>query len=336
MTFDPTTGIMTTTDLDYWRQQIFNALDQSNMYFNTNTGTNLFVVTSAMAAGWLANESQAALTQQLTLQQINESKIEIEGSKSVTPSGIRSAFLSLAPLVQKCSIIQATRDNEDWYIFLELNKPFGSVTSEEKEILLEMGASKHGCGKLSSKYPDGGTRGINPSKGTQNVIIDVDTGAKSLPPYPIVTIEGEGMIDASYQKKGVYVILNEIQKTQMPPLLIKVTVLQGFEDSVHYNDDRLQILNNFEDNFAIMQGIKVDFLKVDYAPIIHNDERKEWMYDFNFYDNTDPDNPVIQNHIIVNEYEYLTLGTDDPVKISFYTQGEYIEGGEYIGGELIA
>jgi hypothetical protein len=112
-------------------------------------------------------------------------------------------------------------------------------------------------------------------------------------------------------------------------------VLQGFEESIHYTTERVDILDAFKASFVEIQEIKVDFIKIDYAPIIHNVRRAEWMYEFNFYDNTDPENPIIKNQIVVNEYEYLILGEDDPVKISFYEQGTYNPNGSYTEGALI-
>lgn len=327
MTIDSTTGIWTPQDVDYWRTKNQEKLSEhTTIDFDISVSGNLFVLLSMHAEGLVAMDTIVGIIQTATIQKLQEQKIQIEGSKSVTPSGIRSAFLSLAPLVQKCSIIQATVNTEDWYILLELNKPFAMVTEEEKEILLSMGSSTQGCGKLPSKYPD---------PYFASITIDAKTGATSLPRSPIITIEGEGMIDASYQKVGVYTILNEIQKTQIPKLLIKVIILEGFYDSVHYATERVDILNDFKTSFVEIQGIKVDFIKVDYAPIIHNVTRAEWMYEFNFYDNTDPDNPIIQNQIVVNEYEYLILGEDDPVKISFYKQGTYNVDGSYTEGDLI-
>lgn len=327
MTIDSTTGIWTPQDVDYWRTKNQEQLSQHpTIAFDVSVGGDLFVLLSMHAEGLVAMDTIVGIIQTATIQQLQEEKIQIEGSKSITPSGIRSAFLSLAPLVQKCSIIQATVDREDWYIFLELNKSFTMVTEEEKEILLSMGSSTQGCGKLPSKYPDP----IIPPK-----TIDGDSGATSLPRSATVTIEGEGMIDASDQKDGVYTILNEIQKTQMPKLLIKVIILEGFYESVHYTTERVDILNDFKISFEEIQGIKVDFIKVDYAPIIHNATRAKWMYEFNFYDNTDPANPIIKNQIVVNEYEYLILGEDDPVKISFYKQGTYNADGSYTEGDLI-
>lgn len=325
MTIDSSTGIWTPQDIDYWRTKNQEKLSQHpTIPFDISVGGDLFVLLSMHAEGLVAMDAMVGIIQTATIQQLQEEKNQIEGSKSITPSGMRSAFLSLAPLVQKCSIIQATVSREDWYIFLELNKSFTMVTEQEKEILLSMGSSTQGCGKLSSKYPDSSTK-----------TIDGGTWATSLPRRATVTIEGEGMIDASNQKVGVYTILNEIQKTQMPKLLIKVVVLQGFEESVHYTTERVDILDAFKASFVEIQEIKVDFIKIDYAPIIHNVRRAEWIYEFNFYDNTDPENPIIKNQIVVNEYEYLILGEDDPVKISFYEQGTYNPNGTYTEGALI-
>lgn len=315
MGIDQSTGIWTPQDVNFWRTQELTSLQEHpTIDFNVSIGSNYWFEMTVHAEALTAVDANMGLLQKNTIIKFIESGIQIEASQSITPSGIRSAFLSLAPLVQKCSIIQATVDREDWYIFLELNKSFNDVTDIEKEQLLTMGSSRQGLGKLPSKYPEDG---------------------ELAPPSPIVTIEGEGMIRGSYQEVGVYTILNEIQKNQVTKLLIAVIVLTGFEDSVHYTSDRLDILNDFKDNFVIIQGIKVDFVKIDYVPIIHDDTRKKWMYDFNFYDNTNPDNLLPKNHIVVNEYEYLSLGEDDPVKVSFYKQGTYNANGTYTQGDLI-
>jgi hypothetical protein len=141
------------------------------------------------------------------------------------------------------------------------------------------------------------------------------------------------MIDGAYQKKGVYTIFNQIVKTTLPNILIKVIVLEGFDDSVHYSTERTEITNDFKEQFNNIQKTNVDFIKVDYACVIHNSARQGWMYEFYFYDNTDIDNPVIKDQIVVNEYEYVIL--PDNTKVSFYKQGTYNQDGTYTEGELI-
>jgi hypothetical protein len=311
MPFDVTTGLWKSQSLEYWRKSILEQLKLNEKFeFDISVASNVYTLASEEAAQLMAMDAQVGLSVTQIFKMLEESKILIEGSKSITASGIRSAFLSLAPLVQECSIIQATPEREDWYIFLELDKPFSEATEEEIGVLLSMGSSTQGLGKLSSKYPD-------PIE----------------PPTTIQTIEGYGMIDGSYQKQGVYTILNEIIKTTLPNLLIKVIVLEGFEDSVHYSTERTEITNDFKKQFNDIQKIHVDFIKVDYACVIHNSTRQEWMYEFYFYDNTDTEAPVIKDQIVVNEYEYLILPQN--IKVSFYKQGVYNEDGTYTEGELI-
>lgn len=313
MPFNPNTGLWETQTVEYWRNKILEQLKaNTKIDFDVSVGSNTYVLASEEAAQLLAMDAQVGLSVTQIFKLLEESKILIEGSKSITPSGMRSAFLSLSPLVQKCSIIQATPEREDWYIFLELDKEFSATTEEERDTLLSMGSSTQGLGKLSSKYPD-----------------------PTDPPATIQTIEGYGMIDGSYQKQGVYTILNEILKTSLPPILIKVIVLDGFEDSVHYSAEKQSIMDDFTEQFNNIQKIHVDFIKVDYACTIHNSLRAEWMYEFYFYDNSEPEAPIIKDQIIVNEYEYLVLSEESTIKVSFYKQGVYNEDGTYTEGELI-